>query len=188
MMDRIFDLYDDLEKQRFMVAFKGEMSPDLIGALLDLVEQRLLASEPDLRVRKRVFNVVMECLQNLYHHNRSARVQDRPALEDQQGVVLIAHDSAGYSVLTGNAMAQDQVSALKKRLDQVNGYGPKELHDLYKDTLGNGSFTRTGGGGLGLIDIARKSGQKLEYGFVPMDEKNTFFSLNVNVASRNEPK
>jgi hypothetical protein len=36
---------------------------------------------------------------------------------------------------------------------------------------------------LGIIDIARKSGRKLEYGFVPLDEKNAFFSLNVNVTT-----
>mgnify|MGYP007011867753 CR=1 FL=1 len=40
-----------------------------------------------------------------------------------------------------------------------------------------------GGGGLGMIDIARKSGGKLEYGFVPFDKDNAFFSLNVNVTT-----
>lgn len=189
MIERIFDLYDDLEKQRFMVAFKGGMSPELISALLDLVEQRLMASEQDPRVRKRVFNVVMECLQNLYHHRHSAAPKDLDAqTEERQGVVLIAHEQAGYSILTGNSMAQDQVSELKSRLDRVNGCAPEELHELYKSTLSNGTFTKTGGGGLGLIDIARKSGQKLEYGFVPMDENNTFFSLNVNIASRIQSK
>lgn len=190
MLERIFDLYDGLEKERYMLAFKGGMSSELISALLDMVEQRLTASEPDPRVRKRVFNVVMECLQNLYHHNRSMSAAEGSTAmaEDRQGVVLIAQDGAGYSVLTGNFMDPADVSNLKNRLDQVNGCGPGQLHDLYRNTLDNGTFTRTGGGGLGLIDIARKSGRKLEYGFVPMDENNTFFSLNVNVASRTDTK
>ena len=34
-----------------------------------------------------------------------------------------------------------------------------------------------------MIDIARKSGSKLEYGFVPYDPDNAFFSLNVNVGN-----
>jgi len=34
-----------------------------------------------------------------------------------------------------------------------------------------------------MIDIARKSGGKLEYGFVPYDKDNAFFSLNVNVTT-----
>lgn len=185
MVNRIFDLYDELEKQRIMLSFKGDLSPDLISALLNLVEQKLLITEPEHRIRKRVFNVVMECLQNLYHHNRRVTSADADATrtDERQGVVMIAHDSSGYSVLTGNYMAKAEVSDLKGRLDQVNGCEPDQLRDLYKSKLGDGKFTSSGGGGLGIIDIARKSGRKLEYGFVPMDNDNTFFSLNVNVTT-----
>ncbi len=184
MVNRIFDLYDELEKQRIMLSFKGDLSPELISALLNLVEQKLELTESEHRVRKRVFNVVMECLQNLYHHNRkTAGKEDALQSDERQGVVMIAHDSKGYSVLTGNYMAKTEVSDLKGRLDHVNGCEPEQLKALYKTTLGDGKFTRSGGGGLGIIDIARKSGRKLEYGFVPMDNDNTFFSLNVNVTT-----
>lgn len=183
MVNRVFDLYDDLERQRIMLSFKGDLSSDLISAILNIVETKLAASEPDARVRKRVFNVVMECLQNLYHHNKHIPAADAGPLrhEERQGVAMVAHADSGYSVLTGNSMAQGEVEALKQRLDQVNGCEPEQLRALYKSALGNGQFTASGGGGLGLIDIARKSGCKLEYGFVPMDSNNTFFSLNVNV-------
>lgn len=185
MLDRIFDLYDDLEKQRIMLSFKGELSPELISALLNLIEHKLELGETDHRVRKRVFNVVMECLQNLYHHRSMTRVDADGATnrEEPQGVVMIAHAESGYSVLTGNFMAKPEVQALKSHLDHVNGCDPEELRNLYKNKLGNGQFTASGGGGLGIIDIARKSGKKLEYGFVPLDNDNTFFSLNVNVGS-----
>lgn len=185
MVDRIFDLYDDLEKQRIMLSFKGDLSPDLISAILNLVERKMEVSEADHLVRRRVFNVVVECLQNLFHHNHGAQALGPGAMgnEAPQGVVMIAHDDAGYSVLTGNYMAQEEVVRLKEHLDHVNGCEPQQLRDLYKSTLADGKFTRSGGGGLGIIDIARKSGQKLEYGFVPSDNGNTFFSLNVNVGS-----
>lgn len=185
MVDRIFDLYDELEKQRIMLSFKGDLSPELISALLTLVERKMDTTELDNRVRKRVFNVVMECLQNLYHHNSRTLVPEGndKRKDEPQGVVMIAHEDAGYSVLTGNYMAKDEVNELKRHLDHVNGCEPQQLRELYKAKLGDGKFTKAGGGGLGIIDIARKSGQKLEYGFVPLDNDNTFFSLNVNVTS-----
>jgi hypothetical protein len=183
MVERIFDLYDDLEKQRIMLSFKGGLSPELISAILNLIERKMEATEEDHRVRKRVFNVVMECLQNLYLHNSGLPSEAGKAGrgDEPHGVVMIAQADSGYSVLTGNFMAQTEVSELKKRLDQVNGCDPDQLRQLYKTTLGDGKFTRSGGGGLGIIDIARKSGRKLEYGFVPLDNDQTFFSLNVNV-------
>lgn len=185
MLDRVFDLYDELEKQRIMLSFKGDLSPDLVTALLGLVERKMEVIETDQRVRKRVFNVVMECLQNLYHHNARLALKDGEVVrtDEPQGVVMIAQNDKGYSVLTGNFMATEEVKGLKEHLDRINGCEPEQLRDLYKETLSDGRFTRAGGGGLGIIDIARKSGRKLEYGFVPLDRENAFFSLNVNVTA-----
>jgi hypothetical protein len=185
MVERVFDLYDELEKQRVMLSFKGDLSPELVTALLGVVERKMGLIEEDARIRKRVFNVVMECLQNLYHHNARVSMKDgaKVRTDEPQGVVMIAHGEAGYSVLTGNFMANDEVTGLKAHLDRINGCDPEQLRDLYKETLGDGHFTRVGGGGLGIIDIARKSGRKLEYGFVPLDNENAFFSLNVNVTA-----
>lgn len=185
MLDNIYDLYDSLEKQRIMLSFKGDLTPELVGALLSILERKLTTLEPDTKARKRVFNVVTECLQNLYHHNVKVNTMadGHPGSELAQGVVMIAHNERGYSILTGNFMASDEVSDLRSHLDRINDCNPVELRDLYKQTLNNGRYGRAGGGGLGIIDIARKSGRKLEYGFVPLDEKNAFFSLNVNVTT-----
>ena len=139
--------------------------------------------ESDAKTRKRVFNVVMECLQNLFHHHAIKKVDnDQEAhLKDPHGVVMIAHLEEGYSVVTGNFIAGKDVDKMKIHLDTINGLERDGLRDLYKETLSNGKFSANGGGGLGMIDIARKSGGKLEYGFVPYDAHNSFFSLNVNV-------
>jgi len=185
MLDRVLDLYNDLERHRIMLSFKGELTPELVTALLGLVERKMDLIESDQRVRKRVFNVVMECLQNLYHHNTQRAELDlnAPRPEEAQGVVMIAQADKGYSVLTGNFMAGGDVDRLKEHLDHVNALGPDELRDLYKEKLADGRYSDSGGGGLGLIEIARKSGHKLEYGFVPFDTQSTFFSLNVNVSA-----
>ncbi len=185
MLERIHDLYDELERQRVMLSFKGSLSPDLVTALLGAVERKMDVLEPDPRTRKRVFNVVMECLQNLYHHNANLRVTNGNAetTMDPHGVVMIAHLDDGYQVLTGNFMAGSDVETLKIHLDRINALPPEQLREFYRETLADGTFTKNGGGGLGMIDIARKSGGKLEYGFVPYDKDNAFFSLNVNVTT-----
>ncbi|MFN9324579.1 MAG: SiaB family protein kinase [Flavobacteriales bacterium] len=183
MLDRIHDLYDELERQKVMLSFKGSLTEDLITALLGLVELKMIAIEPDARARKRVFNVVTECLQNLFHHNAHLKLAEGHTVPtaDPHGVVMIAHADSGYSVLTGNFMAAGDVGRLKSHLDRINTLGPDQLRELYRGTLADGQFSPHGGGGLGMIDIARKSGGKLEYGFVPYDKDNAFFSLNVNV-------
>ena len=56
------------------------------------------------------------------------------------------------------------------------------LKVYYKEVLNNGEMSAKGGGGLGMIDIARKSGKKLEYKFDNVDNEYSFFSLNIKVA------
>ena len=41
-----------------------------------------------------------------------------------------------------------------------------------------------GGGGLGMIDISRKSGQKLDYNFMSVDESCSFFTLNIKITTK----
>lgn len=184
MKDRIYDVYDALERQRVLLSFKGDLSPELVSALLGLVERKMAIIEKDAKARKRVFNVVMECLQNLYHHNKRPETAiSASGSTGPHGVVMIAQLEDGYSVLTGNYMEGGAVDKMKDHLDRINGMSPEELRELYRATLNDGKYGAHGGGGLGMIDIARKSGGKLEYGFVPFNTDSAFFSLNVNVTT-----
>lgn len=186
MLDRIHDLYHELERHRVMLSFKGTLTPELITALLVATERKMNGIESDIRTRKRVLNVVMECLQNLYHHHAGPRIDTDHRTEsaaEPHGVVMIAQVSQGYQVLTGNLMDGAEVDRLKEHLDHINTLEPDQLREFYRETLADGTYTRKGGGGLGMIDIARKSGGKLEYGFMPYDQGSAFFSLYVNVTS-----
>ena len=63
----------------------------------------------------------------------------------------------------------------------IFGSEKEELKDYYKSVLNNGEMSLKGGGGLGMIDIARKTGEKLEYNFLEIDNKVSFFTLNIKI-------
>jgi hypothetical protein len=81
-------------------------------------------------------------------------------------------------------MLTKNVENLKSKLIRINGMTKEELKEYYKEVLNNDEFSSKGGGGLGMIDIARKSGQKLNFQFVPVDNNFTFFSLNIKIANK----
>ena len=56
-----------------------------------------------------------------------------------------------------------------------------EFKNYYQDVLSNGTLSEKGTAGLGMIDIARKSGNKLEYQFLPINDTNSFFCLNIKI-------
>jgi hypothetical protein len=49
--------------------------------------------------------------------------------------------------------------------------------------LNNGEMSLKGGGGLVMIDIARKTGEKIGYNFLEIDNKVSFFTLNIKITN-----
>jgi len=174
-MVEVYDFFEKMEREDIMLSFKGEVTSDLLSSILQIMESKLdhLAEHP--KVKKKVFNVLVECLQNLYHHTDNSD-------NDSMAIFMVSKSDEAYSVITGNYIANENVEHLKGKLEQINKMDSSELKDFYRSVLNNGEMSDKGGGGLGMIDIARKSGQKLNYDFQEVDDDNSFFSLNVKIS------
>lgn len=181
MLD-IFDFYDKMERYKIMLSFKGVITSGLLSSILQIMEAKLENLEEPPRTRKKVFNVLVECLQNLYHHIDDGPVDASASGESRSAIFMIGKQEKQYSILTGNFILTENVQSLKKHLDEINQMDMMELKLYYKEILNNGEMSEKGGGGLGMIDIAKKSGQPLEYSFMPVDEENSFFTLNVKIS------
>jgi len=57
----------------------------------------------------------------------------------------------------------------------------EELKTYYLEALGSSELSAKGGAGLGMIEMARKSGNRIEYSFDPVNERMSFFSLVVKI-------
>ena len=79
-------------------------------------------------------------------------------------------------------MKSSDVAPLKEKLELVNSMDKDELKAYYKQVLSEGTLSSKGTAGLGMIDIARKSGEKLAYDFHQINDTTTFFSLAVKIA------
>jgi hypothetical protein len=179
MLD-IYDFYDKMERNNILLSFKGSVTSELLSSILMIMENRMENIEETPKIRKKVFNVLVECLQNLYHH-----IDEGPLAEDgsrKSAIFMISKQTDEYKIFTGNFILNENVEGLKNRLLRINDMSKDELKEYYKEILNNGKLSEKGGGGLGMIDIARKSGQKLDFNFTPVDQKNSFFSLTVKVS------
>jgi hypothetical protein len=180
-MDNIHDFYNMMEDGNIMLSFKGEVTSDLLTSILQIMESKMETLDEPPKIKKKVYNILVECLQNLYHH-----IDEDDALtaaNEKTALFMIRkNDDGEYSIMTGNYIANENIHILKTRLDKINSMDKEELKDYYKEVLNNGEMSAKGGGGLGMIDIARKSGKKLDYDFAKIDDKFSFFSLIVNIA------
>lgn len=182
MLD-IYDLYKRMESNKILLSFKGTITSELLTSILQIVETRMEELQDSSKERKKVFNVLVEVLQNLYHHIDDFDVEGSvdEVNNIKSSIFMISRLTDEYKIVTGNYLLTENVDKLKSRIDHVNSLDKEALKLFYKETLNNGEISLKGGGGLGFIDIARKSGEKLEYDFIKIDEKYSFFTQIVKI-------
>jgi hypothetical protein len=178
----VFDIYDKMERNNILLSFKGEITSDLLTSILQIMENKMDNMQEEPRMKKKVYNVLVECLQNLYHHLDEITETDEKI---RSAIFTIGKLDNKYSIVTGNYILNENINGLRTRLDEVNSLNKDELKEYYKRILNNGEMSLKGGGGLGMIDIARKTGEKLEYNFLEIDNKVSFFTLNIKVSNQN---
>lgn len=181
-MFNIYEMYKRMDSDEIILAFKGDITDDLLTSVFQIMESRLEMSPAELRLKKKVNNILIECLQNVYHHMED--FIDNEKQDDHAGsaMFLICQDkNNSFRIVTGNHLLNSNIEKLKSKIDIINAMSPEELKTHYLDALKNTELSRKGGAGLGLLDMARKSGNKIDYRFDPVNDRISFFSLMVRV-------
>jgi hypothetical protein len=182
-MSMTYSYYKNMQINNIIFVYQGEVTADLVSSILQMIENKLEGEGEDKKVKKRVFNVMVECLQNVYHHLDALPPTDpNNPVKDKTALLMIGREEKDYFIITGNHVLNDRIPEVKARLDRINRATKEELKQLYQEILTGGEFSEKGTAGLGMIDIARKSGQKLGYDFHPVNDKYSFFSLEARVS------
>ncbi len=175
----VFDLkkwLDAGQQGNVLQSFSGEITSVVITDLIERTEN-IFATTPSIEsLRKATIHVFVECIQNLFHHGLELE-EGKPKF----GVCYLSYFESSIKVITGNYILKEKQQMISDRINQINSLSKEELKALYKLILNNEEFSEKGGGGLGMIDMARKTGTKMEYEFLPVNEKLLFYVLKINI-------
>jgi len=160
----------------------GKISSEQINSILEEIEGKFVASSTSLKLRKKVYNIMVESLQNLFHHSDDVPQDLAEIFGNRLGMIVIKMKDEGFSVTVGNFISSDKVKFLTEKIEKINSLSSDELKEMYKFILNYQKLSSKGGGGLGLIDIARKSERKLGYRFYPYNENYFFYRLDIFVS------
>ena len=173
-----------MEKDDIILSFKGDITQELLSSVYQIMESRLDNVEENLKRKKKFYHILVECLQNVYHHMEAMRSDGEKQADDEIGnaIFMVAQgEENSYRIITGNYILNEKVTDLQSSLDQISAMNAEELRAYYVEKLNTTELSNKGGAGLGMIDIARKSGHKLDYNFHKISDKYSFFSLDVTV-------
>jgi len=180
-----FNLQDSFRKMNegdVLLAYKGSITPDLITNVLEVIESKLDDINTISAVKKKIYNVLVESLQNLFHHIDELPDKIKDEFDARFGVLVVSREDDFYRISTGNFVRKGKVKQLRDKIDKINSLSREELKDMYKFVLNHQKLSAKGGGGLGLIDIAKKTGNRMEYSFHNYNNEFDFFNLNVFIS------
>lgn len=169
------DTYDEMAKGNVLLTYKGDFSQKSILPLLDIVENNIGDSSQQDALTRKAGHVLIEILQNIAKHGGSETY-------GQDGVFQVGQQNGDLFIQAGNPVSLSNKVCLEEKLDYLCSLNTEDLKELHKTalraTLKFESKTRSG---LGLIEVARLSESRIQYGFEPIDSENYFFVIRATL-------
>lgn len=177
--DYIYNFYQEMLENKFCLVYEGEITHQITKAFASFAESNMEKAGEDINLKKRVFHIMIESLQNICKHSADDEYAE-PFTKN--GIFIIGRYENEYHIVTGNKIANSRIKWLQALLEKINTLDNKRLNELYKRTLKEGKLSDKSGAGLGLIDIARKSRNPLEFHFEKINNNFSFFILKIKIS------
>ena len=183
----LFELRARLSAAGIIFAYCGYVSEPMLTGLGEAVKQRLAAEDMDTKTLRSVFAVFIEQMQNIIRYSaerkqRTAPGEHAPYPEIRYGLITIGRDGQGIVVKAGNLVHVEDVDRLGSRLEHIRAADKERLKVLYKETLRAGPEGETSkGAGIGFIEIARRASKPIDFEFMSVDDRFSFFALQAKI-------
>lgn len=176
-----FSLFKEMLKDNLNYVYRGNFSQNITDNILSFTEVNLSKVGESNKIKKRIFTIMVEGLQNITRHQEISASQST----NEEGIFLMQNIDNHYYITTGNPIFKENIPKLTQQINKINGLDSVALKQYYKEVLNDNIISKKGGAGLGLIEIARKSDNKLIYDFVDLNEHYSYFYLTTTISQQN---
>jgi len=164
------------ESGNFLV-YTGAVDYKKIDILLKKIKKTREFKDLDITTGKRVYAVLVECLENIAKHSVSKSDDDLRS----QPSISAGKQNNKIVIKAGNPIPEDKKVKLIRKLNQVNHMDEKSLTVLYEKIISEETRQGENGAGLGFILMKLKSGNKIDYSFTRVDNNFSFFEIQISI-------
>ena len=172
-----FEFYSQLRRHKISLTCQGMISQDILS-LIGLSLKRKADNEV---LAKRLFGIVVELAQNIFHYSAIKHFSEKDKRMVGVGIVTIGETPEHYVVTSGNMVDNRNTEALGQRCAYINTLDEEGLKKFYKNQRSLPLPPEKTGGNIGLIDLARRSGNPLGYEITPVNDLHSFFTLSIKI-------
>lgn len=173
--DTVHSLYASLGDDLLSLIYSGNFPDDLSARLIQLAEQAVAQEDGRRTERTRLAFIMVEAYQNIIRHR--AHLPAELANGPGRSMFMLRSGTMAHHVTAIDPIRADEAGKLHGLLTQVEGKDRAQLKEMFLGALQHGRISERGGAGLGIIEMARRSGNRLVHGFAPIDAMHARFTL-----------
>jgi len=176
----VLNIYDEMTENGMSIVYLGGFHHQVTKMFARMAEEDMGRKDEEKATIRKVYSVLVETLQNITKH--SDEIVDK--FHIGKGLFLIGEKDGIYYVITANKVTAQKKKYLEETVKLVNEADRDELKSMYKKQITEGDISEKGGAGLGLIEIAKRTRNKLVYQFLPLDGESEFFILKAEINAK----
>lgn len=154
-LNSTYSLYRLMNKGQYLLCYSGYLAQNQITALLALAERKMQRESTDSQVRRKVFNVMIECLQ-AFCKNESER---------SGNIFVLGKADSHYEILSSFNCDYETGHWLSGFIDGLDGLDRAAIREEHKKMMVREFSHPSMASFYSLLDIALKSASPLEYDY-----------------------
>lgn len=169
----LFNIHQSVVKEHMEFLYKGQINDEIINVLLEIIKKKFADLKIDYSLRKKIYNIGVECLENIRDHGIGNTSHD--------SIFIIGSTGKEFFIGTGNVVNKMISKGISEKLEKINNLDKEGLKNLYKSVLNDEVNSNDNDVGLGLIDIAMKANSKINHQLRSVSDEHDFLSFQVKI-------
>jgi hypothetical protein len=171
-----------MPEQETILNYQGLFNFEIIGHLLNNLKDETEARSIPISHYKKILSVMIEALENVFKYNEYFE-KDTSLFPLYFPKFLLEKVNGSYKLTTSNPIMIKDIEKLANHISNINSLDREGLRQLFRTTLTNGQFSSKGGAGLGFIEMAKVSGEKIDFSFTPINDKYSYYSCKIQISN-----
>lgn len=164
-----------MQEEGIVFSFSGMISQSLTSFMVETAKNQLQEQGEDAKVTRTIFAIAIEQLQNIMSYSKNRDTSNRSKYISP-GVILIGVDidKDKYYVSSSNEIDEEDKIRITQKMEFINSFEKSELRKVLREKLRSAEDKHERGAGVGFIEMAKRSSEKLEYDFEFVGDKLYF--------------
>lgn len=188
LLDDLRNLRKTVASERILFSYRGEITQELMVFFLRIVDKKLINTKENPLIRRRILNIMIESLQNAVKHARDWYVENDEIDPNNEAIFMLCRREDKYYLINGNAVKNEVKPFIERKIENINSLTSDKQRKLFRNIIKYGVYGSKGGAGLGFVDMARKSGDLINFDFEEINEDYSYFTYLITLDRHSIPE